>query len=98
MTMLSPLSADGALLGHRYRLLERIGAGSSAEVFRARDELLLRDVAVKVFDGRHRAAADSAGAALPALARPNHPNLVTLFDASADSADSPGRPTRRPTW
>ena len=73
MTMLSPLSADGALLGNRYRLLEPIGAGPSAEVFRARDELLLRDVAVKVFGGRHRAAADSAAPRFPRWPAPTIP-------------------------
>ena len=40
-------SLVGRVLGH-YRLAERIGAGGMGEVYRARDEHLNRDVAVKV--------------------------------------------------
>jgi eukaryotic-like serine/threonine-protein kinase len=65
-----------------------------AEVFRAHDELLARDVAVKVFRN-HPGPRDSSFGAdrqhleVQALARLNHPNLITLFDGSINAADGP---------
>ena len=38
----------GALLGERYKTVARLGAGAFGEVFRARDGVLGRDVAVKI--------------------------------------------------
>ena len=85
---------DGWVLAGRYRVLDRIGSGGMAEVFRARDELLARDVAVKVFR-RELDPADSAGGAqrqeieLQVLAQLSHPNLITLFDGRIADADGP---------
>jgi serine/threonine protein kinase len=83
---------SGWVLGGRYRVLDRLGVGGMAEVFRACDEMLGRDVAVKVF----RAPMDEPGNAtsaerraieLHALAQLNHPHLITLYDGSlADGA------------
>ncbi len=73
--------------GGRYAVQHRVGSGGMAEVYRARDELLGREVAVKVlserfskdhsFVERFRREAQSA-------ANLNHPNIVSLYDYGAD--------------
>src|SRR4051812_5449081 len=85
---------DGWLLGGRYRVLERVGRGGMAEVFRAHDELLDRDVAVKVFrtllddpDGATNGPARRE-LELQVMAGLNHPNLITLYDGSV-TGDGP---------
>ncbi len=77
----------GWVLAGRYRVLDRIGSGGMAEVFRAHDDLLNRDVAIKVFKSGVDETGDTAGVArqaleLQSLARLNHPNLITLYDGS----------------
>jgi serine/threonine protein kinase len=81
---------DGQLLGGRYALDELIAGGGMGQVFRARDSVLNRDVAVKVlrseytghatFLARFRAEAQHAAGLV-------HPNIATLFDYG--EVDSP---------
>jgi len=73
----------------RYRLLERIDEGGAGEVWRARDEKLDRDVAVKLLgpsaDEAFRARfADEARRAAAVV----HPNVVTVFDEGRDGRDA----------
>jgi len=49
-----------ATVGGRYTLGDLIGRGGAADVFRARDELLGRDVAIKMFNAAGSAAAEGA--------------------------------------
>jgi serine/threonine protein kinase len=69
------------LVLERYRLLERLGAGGFGVVWRARDELLQREVAVKRIwlgpDGDSERAAREAQAS----ARLSHPAIVALYEA-----------------
>lgn len=74
------------LLDGRYHVLERIGSGAMATVYRATDELLGRDVAVKIIT-RPAPRGGTAGEnddEVKILARMQHHGLVTLLDAGVD--------------
>ena len=83
-------AADGLnrLISGRYRLIEPIGHGGMATVYRGQDEALGRDIAVKLF--RASAVApddvDRQETEMRLLASLSHPGLVTLFDAGKDDA------------
>lgn len=83
----SPADEADQVIADRYRILERIGHGGMAEVFRAQDQALGRDVALKIFR-RELASADDLRrqeVEVRLLAGLSHPSLVTLFDATSDS-------------
>lgn len=76
----------GRVIGH-YRVIEKIGAGAMGEVYRARDERLGRDVALKLIRQSSSGNADHlrrfelearAAAAL------NHPNIIAVYDVGSD--------------
>jgi serine/threonine-protein kinase len=74
--------STGQVLGH-YRLLEQIGAGGMGVVFRARDEQLQRDVAVKILPTgmfADDAARKQIRREALAVAKLNHPNIAMAFD------------------
>ncbi|HEX2050773.1 MAG TPA: Stk1 family PASTA domain-containing Ser/Thr kinase [Actinomycetota bacterium] len=78
----------GTTFGGRYAVIERIGTGGMAEVYRARDELLGREVAVKVLTERlsgDRSFIERFRREAQAAANLNHPNVVSLYDFGADS-------------
>ena len=75
----------GVVLG-RYRLEERLGAGGFGVVWRARDERLEREVAVKVIPrADHGGAGDRPFREARAAARLNHPGIVALYEMGADA-------------
>ncbi|BAS18107.1 probable serine/threonine-protein kinase PknB [Arthrobacter sp. Hiyo8] len=85
-----PITGDSdALIAGRYRLGTLIGRGATASVYRAQDERLGRDVALKLFapqlGGPDELARHENEMRL--LATFNHPSLVTLFDAGTDHRD-----------
>ncbi len=81
------MSAPGDVLVDRYELQSRLGRGGMAEVFRAHDHRLDREVAVKVLaphllaDGR---AVDRFDREARAAASLNHPNIVNVYDAVSE--------------
>lgn len=79
--------STGNRYGSRYAVIERVGSGGMAEVYRARDELLGREVAVKVLSerfSRDRSFVERFRREAQSAANLNHPNIVSLFDYGAD--------------
>lgn len=78
----SPFIQSGGMLG-RYRIVEQIGMGGMGVVYRAHDERLERDVAIKILApgtvrsslARHRVRNEAL-----ALSRISHPNIETIFE------------------
>ena len=75
----------GKMLDNRYEILERIGTGGMAVVYKAKCHLLNRMVAIKILksdlaqdeDFRRRFNAESL-----AVAQLSHPNIVSIYDVS----------------
>lgn len=77
----TPLSA-GARLGP-YEILELLGAGGMGEVYRARDERLQRDVAIKVLPALFAQDSDRVRRferEARAVAGLSHPNIMAIHD------------------
>lgn len=84
----------GRVLGGRYRIEEVIGRGGMGAVYRAVDERLGREVALKVItvagtgdvESRERLRARFFREARSAAALPHHPNVVPVYDYGTDEA------------
>ncbi|MFK8848608.1 protein kinase [Streptomyces sp. Ac-502] len=83
---------DGRLVAGRYRLVEEIGRGGMGTVWRAHDELLGRQVAVKRLHVSPELDADELARRnertrreAQAAARINHPNVVSVHDVVDDA-------------
>ncbi|MDQ3984952.1 MAG: protein kinase, partial [Actinomycetota bacterium] len=83
------MSTPDRTFGGRYAVIERAGSGGMAEVYRARDELLGREVAVKVLSPRlstDQTFVERFRREAQAAANLNHPNVVALYDFGADDS------------
>ncbi|MFI6091791.1 protein kinase [Streptomyces sp. NPDC051218] len=94
----------GRLLNGRYELLERLGAGGMGEVWRARDESLGREVAVKLFLPGGSGGGEGDAAELEQLlarfrqearaaASLDSPYIVAVHDHGTDGTESSRPPT-----
>ena len=73
----------------RYELLEQVGSGGMAIVYRGRDTALDREVAVKLLHPHLAARAESRARfsrEARAVARLCHPNIVEIYDYAGDAA------------
>ena len=81
------MDLKGRLLGNRYEIIEKIGSGGMATVYKAKCHVLNRYVAIKIlrdefttdeeFIKRFEVEAQSA-------ARLAHPNIVSIYDVGVD--------------
>jgi eukaryotic-like serine/threonine-protein kinase len=81
------MTVIGTLIGHRFRLEEKIGSGGMSSVYRAFDPTLERQVAIKLMhrdistdpDQLERFRREAR-----AVAQLNHPHVVTVIDAGEE--------------
>ena len=85
----TPDLTAGMVLDGRYEIESVLGRGGMASVYRARDTLLGRVVAIKLFapTGADAAELRRETSEVQVLAGLAHPAIVTLFDARVDDAD-----------
>ena len=80
--------APGTRLGP-YEVLGPLGAGGMGEVYRARDERLVRSVALKVLPGEisaDRTRLERFEKEARAASSLNHPNIVTIYDIGSSES------------
>ncbi len=78
---------EGIIIGERYEIISRVGAGGMADVYKAMDHKLNRLVAVKVLKAEFRG--DGSFVAkfrkeAQAAAGLTHPNIVNVYDVGED--------------
>jgi hypothetical protein len=86
----SGVMRENCLLSGRYRLVERLGNGGMSEVWRGLDEVLGRQVAVKVLASGPAASAtlrERLRTEAQAAARLSHPHITNVYDYGETSGD-----------
>jgi serine/threonine-protein kinase len=84
------MTNPSTLLNNRYQLIESLGVGGMAEVYRARDLMLERYVAIKILRDEHAGEPDFQERfrqEAKAAANLSHPNIVTIHDFGFDKGN-----------
>ena len=74
---------EDLVFGRRYRVIEKIGSGGMADVYKAVDDVLGRTVAVKVLHSRYASEPNFVARfrqEAQAAANLSHPNIVNMYD------------------
>lgn len=77
----------GAMIGERYEIIEKIGTGGMADVYRAKDHRLNRFVAVKILKNEYSEDAKFVTKfrqEAQAIACLSHPNIVGVYDVGQE--------------
>ncbi|MFQ7311994.1 hypothetical protein B5F37_08550 [Drancourtella sp. An210] len=78
---------DGIVLGERYEIISKLGAGGMADVYKGRDKMLNRYVAVKVLKKEYRedeTYVKKFRSEAQAAAGIMNPNIVNVYDVGLD--------------
>lgn len=78
---------ENVILGDRYQLLELIGVGGMAKVYKATDKLLQRQVAVKILKDQYAEDEDflkKFSNEAQSAAKLSHVNIVSVYDIGQD--------------
>lgn len=81
------MDLTGYLLGNRYEIIEKIGDGGMATVYKARCRLLNRYVAIKILKEEYINDADFSkkfSTEAQAAASLSHPNIVSIYDVGRE--------------
>jgi hypothetical protein len=84
------MSGEGVTIAERYLLESPISKGGMATVWKARDEVLARTVAVKILHPHlveDRDFLDRFRAEALAAARLTHPNIVSIYDTGSEESE-----------
>lgn len=81
----------GKIVGNRYEILEEVGLGGMATVFKAKDHVLNRLVAVKVLKDEFTTDTEFVkrfNTEAQAAASLSHPNIVSIFDVGHEEENN----------
>ncbi len=86
------LLPEGNVIAGKYKILGHLGSGGMSVVYKARDQVIGRDVALKMLSAERAADAKSVRRFQQegmAIGRLNHPNIVSVHDVGVTATGEP---------